>query len=286
MGVYGWHVDDDDLLLYVRQGLAPDRLWSADAHLAACGHCRERLAEVVGPVPVAEGWARLDAELDAPRRGPVEWVLVRMGVADSTARLLMATPALRRSWLVAVTVTLVLGVVTGHAAHHAATPLLFLVVAPLLPVAGVAWSFGAGIDPRQEMSFVTPMHGFRLLLIRTVSVLATTMPLSVLASLALPSFGLMTLAWLLPSFALTSLSLALIPRLGSIYAPGVVGVVWIAVTALTSNPHSGTSAAFTGAGQAVAAVTAICAVVAITALRDRFDAGRSFPHLSMFRRTP
>lgn len=38
------------------------------------------------------------AELDAPKRGVVERTMVRVGLRDHVARLLAATPVMRRSW--------------------------------------------------------------------------------------------------------------------------------------------------------------------------------------------
>lgn len=188
-----WHADDGDLREYAHGTLAAPRLWSVETHLAACADCRAALSAHVPPAEISAGWARLDAELDAPRPGFAESLLIRIGVADHTARLLAATPVLRRSWLGAVALTLLLAVGVGLAA----SPLMLLATAPLLPLAGVAVSFGPGLDPTYEMAVVAPMHTFRLLMVRTVAVLSTTTALSGLASLALPSFGLAALGWLL-----------------------------------------------------------------------------------------
>ena len=156
------------------EALAAPRLWSVETHLAACADCRAALAAHVPPAEISAGWARLDAELDAPRPGFAESLLIRAGVADHTARLLAATPVLRRSWLGAVALTLLLAVGVGLAA----SPLMLLATAPLLPLAGVALSFGPGLDPTYEMAVVAPMHTFRLLMVRTVAVLSTTTLLS------------------------------------------------------------------------------------------------------------
>lgn len=199
---------------YAAQARGPPALWSADAHLAACVDCRARLAATVGPQLVDRGWARLDAELDAPVPGPIERLLVRVGVPDHTARLLAATPTLRLSWLLAVVATLALTAMLAHLAE----PIVFLATAPLLPVAGVALSFGHEVDPTYEISLVAPMHTFRLVLLRCVAVLATTTGLSTAASLALPDLGMAALGWFLPSLALTVVSIALSPRLGPVAA--------------------------------------------------------------------
>ncbi|MFM9693388.1 cupin domain-containing protein [Streptomyces europaeiscabiei] len=265
-----WHADDGDLREYAHGTLAAPRLWSVETHLAACADCRSALAAHVPPAEISAGWARLDAELDAPRPGFAESLLIRAGVADHTARLLAATPVLRRSWLGAVALTLLLAVGVGLAA----SPLMLLATAPLLPLAGVALSFGPGLDPTYEMAVVAPMHTFRLLMVRTVAVLSTTTLLSGLASLALPSFGLAALGWLLPALALTATGVALTARLGPVLAPALVGAGWTALVVLSRLLASGTPLPFTAEGQGAAAAVAAVATLLLVAARDRFDSGR------------
>jgi hypothetical protein len=265
-----WHADDGDLREYAHGVLAAPRLWSVETHLAACADCRAALSAHVPSAEIDVGWARLDAELDAPRPGAVESLLIRVGVADHTARLLAATGVLRRSWLGAVVLTLLLAVGVGLAA----SPLMLLATAPLLPLVGVAVSFGPGLDPTYEMAVVAPMHTFRLLMVRTVAVLSTTTALSGLASLALPSYGLAALGWLLPALALTSTGVALTPRLGPVLAPALVGGGWTALVVLSCLPASGTPLPFTAGGQGAAAAIAVVATVLLVAARDRFDSGR------------
>jgi hypothetical protein len=267
-----WHVAEDDVRAYARGELAAPMLWSADTHLANCPECRALLATVTDPVVLDAGWARLDAELDAPKRGLVESLLVRIGVADHTARLLAATPVLRRSWLGAVVALLVMTVLVTNSLKNAASPSLFLGLAPLLPLAGVALSYGPKFDPTYEMAVVAPLHGFRLLMIRTVAVLVAVLGLNGLASLALPAYGLAALGWLLPALALTTTGLALTPRLGPVLAPSLVGGGWVAFLLVADNLHGGTLEPFTPAGQGVAAVVTALAAGLLYLLRDRFDA--------------
>ena len=171
-----WHVAEDDLRAYVRGELAPPVLWSADTHLAACAPCRAALAEAGDPVALDAGWERLDAELDAPRPGLRESRLVRIGVAAHPARLLTAAPVLRRSSLLAIAAVLLMTVAAASTAQSGSSPTLFLALAPLLPLAGVALSYGPALDPTYEMAVVSPLHGFRLLMIRTVAVLSAGQP--------------------------------------------------------------------------------------------------------------
>jgi hypothetical protein len=268
-----WHADDGDLAEYARGTLAAPRLWSVETHLAGCADCRAALTSHVPPTEIDAGWARLEDELDAPRPGLAESLLLRVGVADHTARLLAATPVLRRSWLGAVALTLLLAVGVALVA----SPLMLLATAPLLPLAGVALSFGPGLDPTYETAVVAPMHTFRLLMVRTVAVLSTTTLLSGLASLALPALGLAALGWLLPALALTATGVALTARLGPVLAPALVGAGWTALVVLSRLLASGTPLPFTAEGQGAAAVVATLATVLLVAARDRFDSGRLGP---------
>ncbi|WTC57378.1 zf-HC2 domain-containing protein [Streptomyces cellulosae] len=268
-----WHVPEDDLRAYARGGLEAPALWSADTHLTACAHCRSVLAGLGDPVALDAGWERLDAELDAPRPGLLESLLLRLGVRDHTARLLAATPALRRSWLGAVSAVLLLTV----AVTAGRRPTLFLALAPLLPLAGVALSYGPRMDPTYEMAVVAPMHGFRLLMIRTVAALTAGLGLNGLATLALPGYGLLALSWLLPALALTATALALSARLGPVLAPALTGGGWAALLVTADAVRSGTHetlAPFTAAGQGVSAAVAVLAAGLLVLLRDRFDLSR------------
>ncbi|MET7572735.1 zf-HC2 domain-containing protein [Streptomyces sp. NPDC005492] len=266
-----WHMAEDDVRAYARGELVAPLLWSADTHLERCAECRALLATVSDPVALDAGWERLDAELDAPKRGLLESLLVRFGVADHTARLLAATPVLRRSWLGAVVALLVMTVLMTNALKNTGSPSLFLGLAPLLPLGGVALSYGPKFDPTYEMAVVAPLHGFRLLMIRTVAVLVAGLGLNGLASLALPAYGLAALGWLLPALALTTTALALTPRLGPVLAPSLVGGGWVAFLLVAQNLHGGTLAPFTAAGQGVAAAVAALAAGLLYLLRDRFD---------------
>ncbi|MEU3794834.1 zf-HC2 domain-containing protein [Streptomyces fructofermentans] len=270
-----WHVAADDLRAYARGELAPPLLWSADTHLVTCARCRAVLAEAGDPVALDEGWERLDAELDAPRPGFMESALTRFGVPDHTARLLAATPVLRLSWLVAVVAVLLTTVAATLSVRGSGTPTLFLALAPLLPVAGVALSYGPVLDPTFEMAVVSPMHGFRLLMVRTLAVLGAVLGLNGLASLALPGYGLLAAAWLLPALALTALALALTPRLGPVLAPALVAGAWVGLLLAAVRQASGeTPAPFTAPGQGVAAAVSVLATLLLHGVRDRFDVGR------------
>ncbi|WP_327008317.1 zf-HC2 domain-containing protein [Dactylosporangium sp. NBC_01737] len=259
-----WHLQDCDLHAYAGGELGGPLLWSVEAHLAACAPCRDRLHGCVSrtdPRLVEDGWARVDAALDAPVPGPVERLLLLLGVPDHTARLLAATPALRLSWLVAVAVTLA----TTAAIARFADPIVFLAAAPLLPLAGVAASFGPGIDPTYEMALVAPMQSFRLLLLRCVAVVSANTVLCGLASLAMPHVGFGAAGWFLPSLALTVLTLLLAPRFGTVAAACAVGAGWACLVV------AATGALFTAAGQSGIAAAAALAAAVVARRASAFD---------------
>jgi hypothetical protein len=104
--------------------------------------------------------------------------------------------------------------------------MLFLVVAPLIPVAGVAASFGGDADPAHELVTVTPYSSVRLLLLRTGGVLASSIPATVLLGLALPGPAWIAVAWLTPAVAGIALTLAASPYLGTSTTAAAVGAVW------------------------------------------------------------
>jgi hypothetical protein len=266
-----WHLPDEELRRYGERTLAPPVLWSVEAHLAACPHCRDRLA-ASRPELAEAGWDALAAELDAPVPGTVERLLTRVGVAEHTARLLAATPVLRLSWLAAVVSTLALTAVLAAVSH----PLVFLAAAPLLPVCGVALSFGPRVDPTYEITVVAPMHTFRLLLLRCAAVLSVTTVLSAVASVAMPDIGLAALGWFLPALTLTLLSLALTARLGPVLAAAAVAAGWIVVVSSTLGAGATGSSVFVPAGQLASAVAGVLAASILARSRRAFETSRRF----------
>jgi hypothetical protein len=261
-----WHVPDHDLRTYAVGRAAPPQRWSVEAHLSACPACRARLTAVVAPSDIDSGWDLIDAELDAPVPGRIERLIARCGVPEQVARLLAATPALRVSWLAALGSTVTLMAVLANVAK----PVVFLAMAPLLPVLGVAVSFGPRVDPTFEITLVAPIDTFRLLLLRCAAVLGVTTTMSAVASFAMPDYGLKALGWFLPGLALTLISLALAPRLDPVRAAVVVGVGWILLVLSTLR-----AVVFSPTGQAAVAVAAVLAGAAVVLLRPAFDTSRT-----------
>ncbi|MFF9483564.1 zf-HC2 domain-containing protein [Streptomyces sp. NPDC014676] len=146
-----------------------------------------------------------------------------------TVRVLWALgPAVRGAWLPAVLLVAVGAVALAHGAGFAHARPWLLALAPVVPVAGVALSYGPHADPMHEITAATPSAGLRLVLMRTAAVLAVSLPLLTLAGVLLPSTDAPNAAaWLLPGLALTLASLALAGYVGLRAATAVTGGGWL-----------------------------------------------------------
>jgi hypothetical protein len=207
--------------------------------------------------------------IDSPRPRLFERLLLFMRVNDHVARVLAATASLQLSWLLAVAMALAFGVVASNAGGR--NVILFLVVAPLLPVAGVAAAYGPGTDPSYEIVASAPMSSFRLLLLRAATVLATTMALAGAASAGLPDVGPLAAAWLLPALGLTVSSLALATVIAPTSAAGVVGAAWLLSVTVAAVAGDDRFAAFGGRGQLVAAAVLVLAALVLASRRDALE---------------
>jgi anti-sigma factor RsiW len=221
-----WHAPSDLLAAYAGGDLGDVQASSTEAHLAACPQCRAEIAALVEETFLVRSWEAVEARLDAPRPGPAEATLVRVGIPEHTARLLGATPALRLSWLLAC--ALVLAFAVWAASEREQGEYWFLVLAPLLPLAGVALAYGPDVDPTYEIGLAAPMRSFGLLLTRAIAVLAATGLMALAAGLVLDGAQWSAAAWLAPSLGLTLASLALSTRASPAAAFGGLAVLWMA----------------------------------------------------------
>jgi hypothetical protein len=267
----GWHVPEPVLRRYADGGLDAARTWSVEVHLPGCATCRGRAADLVDPDHLRRLWREVEDAVDGPAPGVLERVLVRLGVTAHTARLLAATPSLRGSWLLSVVFALGFGVSTAYALDGPGRSLLFLTLAPLLPLAGVAVAYGPGVDPTYEIGLAAPLNGVRLLLVRVAAVLATTMPVITVASLLLPDIGIWAAGWLLPALALALVALVLGSFVPTAAAAAGVAAAWLGVALITVHPGTGAALPFSAAGQAGCAALAAAAAAGLALRRRRFD---------------
>lgn len=220
-----WHADSEALRTLLDGSIDPVVAASLESHLMRCADCRGQLNTLAFSDPLEQTWTAIRSEIEAPIRGFAERLLRRFGVSAESGRLLAAVPAMRGGWLLGVTTALIFAGVASAFGTDLGTS-MFLVVAPLAPVAGVAAAFGGDADPAHEIVVTTPYSAGRLLLLRTAAVLVTCTPVAMLVGLALPGPGWLTVAWLCPAAAAMAVTLALAPVLGLTAAATSVGVVW------------------------------------------------------------
>jgi hypothetical protein len=233
-----WHADDQLLARYARGDAGALQGASLEQHLIHCGDCRARIATYVDAPPLDLVWARIEEQAQAPAPTLVERVLIRLGVSEPDARLVAVAPSLRTSWLFGLAVTL--GFVGLSAAYGGSRGLaLFLLVAPLVPVAGVAFAYGPDVDPSHEVGVAVPYSAARLLLLRTAAVLATSLPLVLAAALLLPALSWTAVSWLLPALAFTAVMLAASTWARPTVAGVSLGIAWVCAVgsaAVNDNP--------------------------------------------------
>jgi hypothetical protein len=232
------HIDAATVEAYERGVLEVDREVDVEEHLLDCAQCREMLAGMaaedgllatVSTERLEQIWGGLQEEVAATQPGVVESVLSRLGLPAAQARLLTAAPSLRGPWLLGIAAALGFALVAALTAGPRGVG-LFLAVAPLLPVAGVAVAYGPHTDPMHELAAAAPHPASDTVLLRTLAVLLSTIPLAVLAGVLLPSAPVwIAAAWLLPALAFTALLLAAGTVMDPLWAAAGIIAVWATV---------------------------------------------------------
>lgn len=215
----------------------------------------------------------VEAELDAPPPGFLARVLTRFGVGEGSVPLITATPALRRSWIIAVFGAVLFALSAANAnttAEGADRIVVFLTLAPLVPLTGVALAFGPGVDPTHEVALAAPIDGFRLFLIRAITVVGTSTIVLLLAAMLAPGGSAHRVAWLLPAMAATSVTMALATRFDPRVAAGAVSALWIAIVT-TAVTVSDATTAFGPTMQVLSMFTMAAGAVAFAQRRRRLD---------------
>lgn len=253
-----WHAEPQMLTAYAAGRLDDVRASSLEAHLLTCDACRAALAGSVPTAPLDRVWQDVVERIDTPAPGFVERALLALRVPGHAARLIAVTPSLRGSWLIAEAIALTFAVVAANATSGARADtalFLFLVLAALLPVAGVAVAFGPRVDPAYEIGVAAPIRADRLLLMRAAAVLAVSIVITGLAAIAMPVDAIAA-AWLLPSLGLTLATLAAGTWLRPFVAAATVALAWVAIAVVAAAATGDRLAAFRPFAQ-VACILAI-----------------------------
>jgi len=224
---------------------------------------------VIDQTRIDANWRAITFELDAPVPSRTERILRRAGFSSATARLVAATPALRRSWAAALAVVVLIGL--GAAGEDPANISAMLVLAPLVPVLGVALAYGPSVDPVHEIGLATPIRGLRLLAIRSVTVVAVAV--SVLASSVLvsPAANSLAFVWLLPALALTSIAVGAMTFTTPRRAVAGVSVGWAVLVVVVQTATADSLAVFGAGMQLGSLVAVVIAAGVITKRHEAFD---------------
>ena len=181
----GWHLDDDILRRYVERSDSLAEGASVEQHLLSCEQCRARVSPAVDVIDLAAVWDRTRDAVEVPRPSVFERLLRAAGLPAHEARLVAVASAFRSAWLVGVTAILAFAALAA-AMGQARGMWLFLAVAPVVPCLVVASSYDPWMDPALEPELVTPYPALRLILLRTIAVLALALPAVVLFGLVVP----------------------------------------------------------------------------------------------------
>ena len=250
------HPSEEMLRRYARgDDMAADQLWAVESHLETCAPCRGRLA----PEPIATAvWAELAPLIERTPQMPRThaWRRRVHGWVSPTAG----------PWLAMILLVTAAPVALDQLGSAAGVSLVLL-IAPVLPVLGVAASWGRALDPAHELTAATPRAGLPLLFRRTAAVLAVVVPGLTAASL-LTGVGLSR--WLLPCLAFTTGTLALGALVGITRAAIALIVAWIAAIVAPTIAFSRTSVALDLAATPVWAGVLVLGLVVITVRRMAF----------------
>jgi hypothetical protein len=189
----------------------------------------------VADVDLDRVWLGVAAEVWRRDAGWLErvagWLLGSRGLA----RALVTTPSLLLPWLIASVV--VLG--AGAAATLGTGQPLVALMAPGVAAAGIAYSYGPGIDPAWELSRSMAVSDRMVLLVRALGVFAVDAVLGLAASAATGAAAGITFGWLVPMTAVSALALAAATLARSANVGAAAGLAGWAITVLSGRATAG-----------------------------------------------
>ena len=248
----GWHLDDDALRRYVERTDSLAEGASAEQHLLSCEPCRVRVNAVASApelsvIDLAMVWDRTRDAIEVPPPSVFERLLRAAGLPAHDARLVAVASAFRGVWLTGAAAVLAFAALAA-AMGHARGVWLFLAVAPVVPCLVVASSYDPWMDPALEPELVTPSPALRLVLLRTIAVLALALPAVLLFGLVVP--GETAFAWLLPAVGFVAVVLAASTWVSPLRAAIAVSCAWLALVSLLAPRPGSPDAIIQGRAQA------------------------------------
>ena len=194
-----WHADVGLLERWAQGQAAMPEATSLEQHLLGCPECRALVHACVSAsrprtVPDPEAvWSRLRDEIEVSRPTAVERVFRRAGLSPNDARLIAEAPMFRAEWASALLAVLIFSTFAAFLGQSRGM-WLFLAVAPLVPGTAVALCYDPRIEPALEHELTTPYSTMRLVLLRTLAVLAGGLPVLLVLGLLVPGSEPVSLA--------------------------------------------------------------------------------------------
>jgi hypothetical protein len=222
----GWHLDDAVLRRYVTGTDSMAEGATVERHLLSCETCRTRVGACADVIDLDAVWERTLDSLEVPKASLLERLLCLAGLPPHEARLVAVAGAFRAVWAVAAVAVLSFAAVAATISPAYGSG-LFMSIAPLVPCLAVAVSYDPWLDPAFEPEVVTSFPALRLVLLRTITVLAFALPAVLLLGLVVP--GQPTVVWLLPAVGFVAVVLAASTWVNPLGAAVVLSVGWLTV---------------------------------------------------------
>ena len=269
-GTQGWHADPELLSSYLAGALDAVTAASVEEHVGRCETCRAAVGNLLEPQLVERTWAGIRDAVERPPLPYPQRLARRCGLPEPTAVLLAAAASLRGAWLVGAFLSVSFATMAAYLSDGTALA-PFLLVAPLAPVLGVAAAYGPRQDPLEALIATAPYGRTKLILLRTIAVLVSVLPVTALLGLAIPGPPWIAAAWLGPALALVPVLLALAGFVGPRAAATIVTIGWSSVVVASTRGSLEPTWPVEAAQQGVYLIlgVAACAVIAVRAGTDR-----------------
>ena len=214
-------------------------------------------ATVPADVDLDRVWTGVATQVWRRDPGRVERLAGRLLRSPGLARALVATPSLLLAWIIATVVVLFAGAGASSATYG-------------VPVAGIAYAYGPGIDPAWELSRSMAVSDRMVLLVRALAVFGLNAALGLAASALSGAAAALTFGWLVPMTAVCALALAAATVARSAIVGVAAGVAGWMIAVLSGAAASGQlTTAVTSSALILPylAFAACCGVVVVYATR-------------------
>lgn len=216
-----WHVEPALLADYAEGRTGDVVSASIESHTETCPRCRA----LIRPSEVPDVWDAIRIDISAPRPGRLQRLAARV-VPQTDALLLAGSAMFRWAWVESIAAAALFASIASMSSSNRELSVLFLLVAPLLPLTAVALAYGPEVDPAHEVAVATPYPQARLLLLRSAAVIVATVPITLITGFLLPTPEWVPTAWLLPAAAMTAIAIAAGTWSEALTGATVLGLGW------------------------------------------------------------